>query len=142
MPCEVDKIPDNQKIAVVAHAVNNFQFVFEAGFNRGGYGVVAGGQFLIAQFAQIGGVGVAFGQREFGHEEVAELQRDVATFSDSQRVIASFGRVGKEFAHFFGGFQIIIVGRKPEPFFVVNGFVRLNAQQQVVKFAVCAADVM
>ena len=122
--------------------MNNFQFVIEPRFNFVGDNFVAGGKFFIAETAQIFSVGFTSGQREFGHLKFSKLNRDVATVSNFQSVIASFGHVGKKFSHLRGGLQIIIVGIKSHAVLVANRLAGLNAKQQVMKFAIFAAYVM
>ena len=129
MPREVYEVVDNQEVAVVAHAVNNFKLVIEPRSNFVVRRGVAGGKFFIAKVAQIiGGVGVTFGQREFGHLKLAELKRDVATVGNRQGVVASFGHVAEEGAHFLGGLQIVIVGGKLQPLDVIKRLAGLNAK--------------
>ena len=74
--------------------------------------------------------------------KIPELNFNVATLSNFQRVVASLRRIVKKFAHFPRRFQIIIVRRKFQAVFVAKRLARLNAQQQIMKLAVLAAHVM
>ena len=70
---EVDKIPDNEKIGIIAHIVNDFQFKLQTLTNGFVYHRVALRQGLLAQIPQIACCIEALGHREFGQQQMPKL---------------------------------------------------------------------
>ena len=86
--------------------------------------------------------GEAVRNREVGQRRLAELDRDVGTLGDPQRVVARLGMVAEEVAHLVGGLEVVLGALELEPLRIGQHRLRLHAQQHVVRLVVVAMGVM
>ncbi len=68
--------------------------------------------------------------------EVPELDRQIAPFGDSERVVARVRPLGEQRAHLLGGLEVELLRVELEPSGLVDLGVRLDAQQRVVRAGV------
>ena len=71
----------------------------------------------------------AFRAVELRHERAILMivEHDVAAFGNFQRIVTRFGNVFEQFAHFFGGFQIVAGSIEFEPSRLVQRGARVDA---------------
>ena len=139
----VDEIPDNQEIAVVAHAVDDAELILEAVTDSWRGVGIALGQRLLAEEAQIRLVVlVRRGNRIVRQLQVPELELHVAALRNLHRVLNGLGAVGEKRRHFLRRLQIVVVAVEPHAVRVINRLRHLDAEQDVVELAVLAAHVM
>ena len=133
----VDEVLHDEEVAVKPHGDDDVKFVFQL------LPVVVRhvavhffGQALAAQiFKVFGRVGELGRNIKFRQNKPVLGKFQIALFGNFQRVGAGFGRVGKKGAHFFGRFEIQLVGHL-HPFRVVKRFTRSNAHVHVVRFPI------
>ena len=86
----------------------------------------------------------AFRAVELRHERAVLMivEHDVAAFGDFQRVVTRFGNVFEQFAHFFGGFQVVAGSVEFESSRLVQRGTRVDAQHGVLRARVFGTHVM
>ena len=89
-----------------------------------------------------GGLVLALGQREPGHEVGALGERHLALLGDQQRVVARLGQVGEERAHLRGALQVVAVAVEAEAVGLVEPGPGLDAQERVVGLRVLLVRVV
>ena len=139
----VDEIPDDEEIAVIAHAVDDAELMLEALV----HGViclwVAFRQRLFAQVAQIRLIILVRCRNRIVRQlDMAKLERHVAALRDFHRVLDGLGAIGEQRSHFLRAFQIVVVAVEPHAVRVVDGLAHLDAEQDIVELAVLALHVM
>ncbi len=86
----------------------------------------------------------AFRTVELRHERAVFMivEHDVAAFGDLQRVVARFGKVFEQFAHFLGGFDVVAGAVEFESARLVQRGAGVDAQHGVLRAGVFGTRVM
>ena len=139
----VDEIPNNQKITVIAHTVDNGKLVIQAlpHFLRDFR--IAGRQCLFAESPQISFIIlVGFRNGIIRQLNMAKLKIYLTALGNFYGIAKGFRVRRKQPRHFFGGFQVIIIAVKAHSIRVIHGLTHLNTEQDIVEFAVFPAHIM
>jgi len=79
---------------------------------------------------------------EVGQQRLAELDLDIGTLGDPQRVVARFGEVAEQVAHLGSALQVVLGAFELESLRVAEQRPGLHAQQCVVRLVVLAVHVV
>ncbi len=127
-----DKIPDNQEISNKTHLFNDRKFIDQPLLYFRSDLRVTPGQSFPAKVFKVG-IGVkTFGNLESRQVVMAQLQLDVATVGNPAGVRQGLRDLRKDHGHLLRGPVIKEVGREAHPVFVVDGFARLDTEQNIV----------
>ena len=139
----VDEIPDNEEVAVVAHAMDDAELVFKSLAHLFRNLPVAARQVLLAEVAQIRFiVGIRRRDRVVRQLQLAEGEVDLAARGNLLGVGDGLRKIRKECRHLLRRFQIVVVAREAHAVGIVERLVHLDAEQDVVELAVLAVHVM
>ena len=129
-----DEIPHDEKIADESCFFYHREFVIEA-LVQFGVGVHAPVKALaetfMTQVAQVLLAAARVGRVEIRVFWFAEFHLEITALGDAQRVVARLGKLGKEGAHFFGGFKIQL-GTVAHAFFIHHIRSRADADEHIV----------
>ncbi len=145
-----DEVPDHEEVVRESHVGHDVELVVQslahlvvqpvavavAGALVGELGQQAIRAFLVR------GAAVLVGNRKLGQGVVVELDRDVGSFGDQQRVVARLGDVAEQVAHLARRLQVVLVAVEAEA--VRIGYQRsgADAQQRVVHLGVGVVHVV
>ncbi len=89
-----------------------------------------------------GVVGEALGDGEVGQEGLAELDVDIGTFGDPERVVARLGQVAEQVSHLGCRLEVVLLSLELEALGVAEHRVGLHAQQRGVRLVVVSVHVV
>ena len=140
----LDQIPRDQEVRREPHVVDGLQLVGEPLLDVGRQVVAPSlaGAFVgeMAQVLRVVVEAVRYG--ELGQQRVAELDLEVGTLGDPQRVVARRGDLSEEIAHLGGRLQVVLAAFELEPLGVRQQCPGLHAQQRIVGLVVCLVRVV
>ena len=139
----IDEIPDDEEVAVVAHAVDDAELVLEALADLLRDLLVAARQVLLAEMAQVGLiVGIRSGDRVIRQLQMAEFEVDLTARSNLLRIGDGLRQVRKQRRHLLRRLQVVVVAREAHAVGIVERLVHLDAEQDVVELAVLAVHIV
>ena len=138
----VDKIPYDQKIAGIAHGIDNIQLKIQTPAHTLINYVITHRQCLLAQMTQIAHCVITIRHGELRQQQMAKLHSNIAAVGNFIGVCERFGAVAKKLLHLIIALQIKAVVRKAHPIGVIHAAGRLDAQQDVLRRRVLALHIM
>ena len=138
----IDKIPDNEEVAGVAHRVDDVQLKVQTLADLLIHNLIALRQGLLAQVAQIAHSIKALRHRELRQQQMAELHLHVAAVSNFIGIAQSLRTIAEQRLHLIIAFQIIAVVVKAHTVRLINRAGRLNAQQNILRCGILLLHIM
>ena len=138
----IDKIPDNEEIASIAHSVDDVQLKIQTLADLLIHNLVALRQGLLAQVTQIAHGIKALRHRELRQQQMAELHLHVAAVSNFIGIAQSLRTIAEQRLHLIIAFQIIAVVVKAHTVRLINRASRLNAQQNILRCGILLLHIM
>ncbi len=140
----LDQVPRDQEVRREPHVADDLELVGEP-LGHVGWQFVAPalGGALPGQMGEVRGVvGETRRQREVRQQRLAELDLELGTFGDPQRVVARRRDLPEEVAHLGGRLQVVLGPLELEALGVRQQRTRLHAQQRVVRLVVVLVGVV
>ena len=138
----IDKIPDNEEVAGVAHRIDDVQLKVQTLADLLIHNLIALRQSLLAQVTQIAHSVKALRHRELRQQQMAELHLHVAAVSNFIGIAQSLRTIAEQRLHLIIAFQIIAVVVKAHTVRLINRAGRLNAQQNILRCGILLLHIM
>ena len=138
----IDKIPDNEEVAGIAHRVDDVQLKFQTLTHLVIHNLVALRQSLLAQVTQIAYGIIALRHRELRQQQMAKLHLYVATVGNFIGIAQGLRVIAEQFLHLVIAFQVIAVIVKAHTVRLINRAGRLNAQQNILRRRILLLHIM
>ena len=139
---ELADLPDDEEVVREVSLADHVQLVLELPANLVGDVGETSFDPLPAQAGQVLVGRRSVGDREFGQMEPGEVQGHVAEIGDFAGVGYGFREVGEESSHLFAAAEVVGWVVHPHAAGLVDGAVRLDAQQHVLGFVVLLVNVV
>ena len=123
----VDKVPDDEEVAGVAHRIDDVQLKVQTLAHRLVHHLIALRQSLLAQMAQIAYRVEALRHGKLRQQQMAELQLHVAAVCNPAGILQRLRIATKKLCHLLRAFEIKAVVRETHTARVVNIARRLDA---------------
>ena len=138
----IDKIPDNEEVAGIAHSVDDVQLKIQTLADLLIHNLIALRQSLLAQVTQIAHGIKALRHRKLRQQQMAELHLHVAAVSNFIGIAQSLRTIAEQRLHLIIAFQIIAVVVKAHTVRLINRARRLDAQQNILRRGILLLHIM
>ena len=138
----IDKIPDNEEVAGIAHRVDDVQLKIQTLAYLLIHNLIALRQSLLAQVTQIAHSVKALRHRKLRQQQMAELHLHVAAVSNFIGIAQSLRTIAEQRLHLIIAFQIIAVVVKAHTIRLINRAGRLDAQQNILRCGILLLHIM
>ena len=138
----VDEIPDNEKVAGIAHRVDDVQLKIQTLAHLLIHNLVALRQGLLAQVTQIAHSVKALRHRELRQQQMAEFHLYVAAVGNFIGIAQSLRTIAEQCLHLIIAFQIIAVVVEAHTIRLINCARRLDAQQNILRCGILLLHIM
>ena len=141
--CVFNVVPDNKEVARVIRFTNSIQLVIESLANGfGEFTAIFFAQALITEFFEVRVIRVSFGHLVFRHQIFAVIQLKFTPIGYFKRVGDGFWWIIlQRLPHLVNVLKVEMV-IKPKPILIVDGFLRLDAEKDIVHVVVGFVEVV
>ena len=138
----IDKVPDNEEVAGVAHRIDDVQLKIQTLADLLIHNLIALRQSLLAQVTQIAHGIKALRHRKLRQQQMAELHLHVAAVSNFIGIAQSLRTIAEQRLHLVIAFKIVAVVVEAHTIRLINRARRLDAQQNILRRGILLLHIM